>query len=177
MASQKKAAKDQHVHDEGACCECGREHCCCDCPSFGGPIYAPVLAMVLPRTPRGEAECPNCSAPLLDEPRYACVLEAMLSVIIDRGGHTAKRVMAFLADVDEDKFWDEVGPVIDNLESDLDEHVERMQATDEDKPELTGDEICSQCGKRAADWANANDLCGACGAEVSTWVTAKGDAS
>jgi hypothetical protein len=27
--------KDEHVHDDGKCCECGDErHCCCDCPTF-----------------------------------------------------------------------------------------------------------------------------------------------
>jgi len=27
--------KDEHVHDEGNCCECGSPyHCCCDCPAF-----------------------------------------------------------------------------------------------------------------------------------------------
>jgi hypothetical protein len=31
-----KVASDaaQHVHDEGRCCECLGEHCCCDCPQF-----------------------------------------------------------------------------------------------------------------------------------------------
>lgn len=28
-------SKDTHIHDDGACCECGdNEHCCCDCPVF-----------------------------------------------------------------------------------------------------------------------------------------------
>lgn len=33
---EEKARLDalEHVHDEGNCCECGGEHCCCDCPTF-----------------------------------------------------------------------------------------------------------------------------------------------
>jgi hypothetical protein len=27
--------KDEHIHDDDKCCECGDErHCCCDCPQF-----------------------------------------------------------------------------------------------------------------------------------------------
>lgn len=29
-----RALSDEHVHDEGPCCECGSPyHCCCDCPT------------------------------------------------------------------------------------------------------------------------------------------------
>lgn len=34
--------KDEHIHDDYACCEClSKKHCCCDCPAFGGPEDKP----------------------------------------------------------------------------------------------------------------------------------------
>jgi len=37
-------SKDEHIHDYTECCECGsKDHCCCDCPAFGGPEN-PTLA-------------------------------------------------------------------------------------------------------------------------------------
>lgn len=28
---------DEHIHDDGKCCECGEDHCCCECPVFLTP--------------------------------------------------------------------------------------------------------------------------------------------
>lgn len=37
-ASNSAKHTPEHVHDYYICCECGSaEHCCCDCPAFGGP--------------------------------------------------------------------------------------------------------------------------------------------
>lgn len=28
---------EEHTHDTGTCCECGGNHCCCECPVFDAP--------------------------------------------------------------------------------------------------------------------------------------------
>lgn len=69
--------------------------------------------------------CPNCTTPLRSPsgeftlPKEACILEAMLRVLIDRG-HTAEAVQALWASVDGDAAWQRVGAVVDWLESQLD---------------------------------------------------------
>lgn len=58
--------------------------------------------------------CPNCAS-IRDTPRDACVLEAMGSVLVQRG-EDPKRVMALLRTVDVDEFWKDVGNLVDALQ-------------------------------------------------------------
>lgn len=44
MAWQEEESRDyydsllnEHTHDPENCCECGEEHCCCECPVFDAP--------------------------------------------------------------------------------------------------------------------------------------------
>ena len=45
-------ATGRHIHDDESCCECGADHCCCECPTFGGN-GTPTLAETWAREPDG----------------------------------------------------------------------------------------------------------------------------
>lgn len=58
--------------------------------------------------------CPNCFVRRA-EPRSACVLEALMSIVVERGESSANRNMRIWSTVDPDRLWDALGPVVDRL--------------------------------------------------------------
>lgn len=37
VSRRAKKMREEHTHDADACCECGDNHCCCECPVFDAP--------------------------------------------------------------------------------------------------------------------------------------------
>lgn len=61
-------------------------------------------------------KCPNCTREDMVAPQDACVLEALATVLVDRG-HDPQKVAKMLSKIDTDELWNDVGPIIDGLES------------------------------------------------------------
>lgn len=61
--------------------------------------------------------CPNCGqSPVDNHPEDACVLAALIQVIRERGTSTEATLRAIHANVDIDRFWDDMVEIIDRLE-------------------------------------------------------------
>lgn len=60
--------------------------------------------------------CPNCMGPLPDHPDNACVLNAFIALLRDRGNKTEEELLDLHANCDVDAMWERLGPVIDDLE-------------------------------------------------------------
>lgn len=69
-------------------------------------------------------KCPGCQQPVTVV-KSACVLEALASVLIQRG-RTQQEALKVLKYLDPDVMWEEIGPLIDGLEYDLD-HWDEFQ--------------------------------------------------
>ena len=59
--------------------------------------------------------CPNCTRNIVGHEPNGCVLEALMSVLRDRGGHTDKQMRKLWANVDVDALWNAIGPIVDDL--------------------------------------------------------------
>jgi len=66
--------------------------------------------------------CANCGRGIgsVDELPDVCALEVLLSVLLDREDFDEADVRRLWASVDADEFWDQLGPVVDWLEAQLD---------------------------------------------------------
>ena len=59
--------------------------------------------------------CPNCGSIVSDHPENGCVLAALMSVLRDRGTHEPGQIERIHARCDVDRFWHEVGLLVDRL--------------------------------------------------------------
>lgn len=60
--------------------------------------------------------CPNCAGPVVGHEENGCVLAALIGVVRDRGNHTELKIRQLHANANIDALWDQLGPIIDQLE-------------------------------------------------------------
>lgn len=61
--------------------------------------------------------CPNCFDPIEGHPDSACVLNALIQVVRERGDLTEEQLRALHRDANVDVLWEDLGPVIDRLQA------------------------------------------------------------
>lgn len=62
-------------------------------------------------------KCPNCGGNVRNHPKNDCLLAVLIQVIRERKSLSEKKLLAIHSTVDVDAFWDDLGPIIDNLET------------------------------------------------------------
>lgn len=68
--------------------------------------------------------CPNCTSPVNGHPENGCVLQALIGVIRDRGNLSERKILDLHANAWVDSLWDDMGPIIDDLEEGQYSHKE-----------------------------------------------------
>ncbi len=68
---------------------------------------------------RATPTCPSCGEVGPELPRDACVIEALLQVVIDRGVISRAQAQRALPTLDADDLWRQIGPVVDRIEDAL----------------------------------------------------------
>ena len=63
------------------------------------------------------AHCANCGDEIPGHEENGCVLAALVQVIKDRGFTTSGSLLLMLRDTNVDALWDDLGPIIDQLEA------------------------------------------------------------
>lgn len=64
-------------------------------------------------------DCPNCGRQLEERVRGACILEALGELLQERTGEGDEEIVEFVKTYDVDFLWEQLGPVIDQLEDDF----------------------------------------------------------
>jgi len=71
------------------------------------------------------AKCANCGRGIgrvedLGNLPSACILEVMLAVVLDEGAYDPRHIRRVWTTVDADRFWEQLQPVFDWLDAQLD---------------------------------------------------------
>jgi len=61
--------------------------------------------------------CPNCGGSIKDHVADFCVLSSLMGVVDDRGNLARAQLEQLWGNVDIDRLWDDLGPILDRLEA------------------------------------------------------------